>query len=177
MSDRKLLNYLRLCLVLTSVVFASACSTKYEGEDFTWSAPMGFKTKEFEPSGFDPSTNSEMLIFSQKGHLYFEIFREKIPAESDLVLVFEAYKSNTSGMYSHYQFISQKTVDINNRTAIEYVHREFIGEPYEQTRELWMENNGWAYALRCTNPADATPGAIIPVVDQCFQLAENFQFK
>jgi hypothetical protein len=68
-------------------------------------------------------------------------------------------------------------IEIGDRPAIEYVYREFRGEPYEQIREIWMENNGWAYALVCTNPAGATPGMVIPVAETCFRLVEGFQFR
>jgi hypothetical protein len=66
---------------------------------------------------------------------------------------------------------------MNDRTAIEYVYREFHGEPYVQRREIWMEYNGWAYSLVCTHPADSTPGMIIPISVLCIRLVEGFQFK
>ena len=184
MANPRFVYYRLLCIVLALFVSTLACSssndyTLYEGDDFTFSAPAGYKTKVYEPPYFDTSTNSESLLFSNVGHYpYFLINRQKIPSESDLDTVFAEYMLIISGRYSYnFQFISQNTITINNRTAIEYVHREFIGEPYVQTREIWMEYNGWAYSLVCVSPADATPGATIPISDQCIRLVEGFQFK
>jgi len=184
MANPRFVYYLRLCIVLASFVFTFACSSNndyilYEGDDFTFSAPAKYKTMEYETPTFDPATNSEYLLFSNIGHYpYFVIFRQKIPSESDLDTVFAVYKSIISGSYSsNYQFISQNTININDRTAIEYVHTEFIGEPYVQTREIWMEYNGWAYSLVCVSHANAPPGTITPISDLCIRFAEGFQFK
>jgi hypothetical protein len=176
------LHHLRLWIVLTSFVLISACSSNngeilYEGDDFTFSAPARYKTEEYETPVYNRITNSEILLSSNIGHYpYFDIIRQEIPSGSDLDAVFADYVSNISKWY-HSESISQNAITINNRTAIEYVHREYMGEPYVQTREIWMEYGGWAYSLVCTSPADATPGAIIPVSDQCIRLAEGFQFK
>jgi hypothetical protein len=184
MAKQKIVCSLRLYVVLATFVFTFACSINnedilYEGDDFTFSAPAGYKTKVYETPTFDPITNSEYLLFSNIGHYpYFLINRQKIPSESDLDTVFAEYLSIINGSTSSsYQFISQNTITINDRTAIEFVHREFIGEPYVQTRELWMEYNGWAYSLICVSPASARPGEVIPISEQCIRLAEGFQFK
>jgi hypothetical protein len=103
--------------------------------------------------------------------------RQQIPPEGDLGTVFNFYKSILSEKYTtHYQVISENTITLNDRTAIEFVHREYLGEPYVHTREIWMEYNGWADSLVCTTPADAAPGAIIPVSETCIKLVEGFQF-
>lgn len=155
----------------------SACSCTYQGYEFTFSAPFGFKTKQYETPAVNPNNDPELLIFSQSGQLYFQVFRQNIPKESDLNTVFAEYVSQTSGIHSHYQFISEDTIEMNNQTVIEYVYREFRGEPYVQRREIWMEKSGWAYSLVCTDPADSTPGMIIPVSELCIRLVEGFQFK
>ncbi len=98
------------------------------------------------------------MIYSQKGTLYFQIFRQRIPTQSDLDTIINTHKAQSSEISSHYQFISQNKIEMDGRPAVEYVYREFRGEPYEQIREIWMEHNGWAYTLACTNPADSTPG-------------------
>lgn len=182
MANPRFVCNLRICIVLTSYVFTSACSTNadyilYEGDDFTFSAPAGYKTKVYEPPYFDSSTNSELLLFSNVGHYpFFVIHRQKIPSESDLDTVFADYMSIISGRFSSYQFMSQNMITINNRTAIEYMHCEYLGEPYVQSREIWMEYNGWAYSLVCVHPGSGTC-AMIPVSDQCIRLAEGFHFK
>jgi hypothetical protein len=155
----------------------SACSSTYQGDEFTFTAPFGFKTKQYEIPAVNPNNDPESLIFSQEGHLYFAVGRQNIPKDSDLNTVFAEYVSKTSGIHSHYQLISKDTIEINNQTGIEYVYREFRGEPYVQTREIWMEKSGWAYSLVCTDPADSTPGMIIPVSELCIRLVEGFQFK
>jgi hypothetical protein len=157
-------------------MFLAACVSKYDGGDFTFSAPFGFKTKEFK-AYTDSNRKSEYLLFAQNGHLTFQIMRKEIPADSDLDTVFEAYLVNSRRVISNFQFISQSKIELKDRKAIEYIYREFNGEPYVQTQEIWIENNGRAYALICTEPVDATPGAIIPVSDQCQHLLESFQFK
>jgi len=103
--------------------------------------------------------------------------RQKIPPESDLDTVLAEYVARTSAKSTHYQFISQDTIEIYNQTAIEYVYREFRGEPYVQNREIWLEKNGWAYSLACTDPAVSTPGITIPISELCIQLVEGFKFK
>ncbi len=184
MANPRFLHYRIFCVVLALFVSTLACSssndhTLYEGDDFTFSAPASYKTKLYEPPYFDTSTKSELLLFSNVGHYpYFSINRRTIPSESDLDSVFANYVFIISELYSnHFQFISQNTITINDRPAIEYIHREFIGEPYVQTREIWMEYNGWAYSLVCVSPADATTGATIPISEQCIRLAEGFKFK
>lgn len=164
------------CLVLISLAFISACSSSYGNDDFSFSAPFGFKTKEYE-SQTDSNRNAEYLLFSHKGHLYFQISRQEIPQDSDLDTVFAASVSKPSDAASHFQFISQNTIEVNDQQAIEYVYREFRGEPYVQIRELWMEHNGLAYTLFCSDPADSTPGLVIPVAEQCYELVEGFKFK
>lgn len=184
MANPRFMNFRLLCAVLTLFVSILACSnpigyTLYEGEDFTFSVPASYKTKMYDPPYFDSVTNSEHLLFSNVGHYpYFLINRQTIPSGSDLDTVFTDHMRLISELYSNdFQLISQNQITINARTAIEYIHREFSGEPYVQTREIWMEYNGWAYALICVSPADATPGAIIPVSERCIQLAEGFKFK
>jgi hypothetical protein len=176
--------HLRKWIVLISLGFTSACSSSnalvlYEGDDFTFSVPQRFQTELYETPVFNTYTNSEHLLFSNVGHYpYFSIVRQTIPAGSDLETVFEAYKSALIGRSSSSsQFISQNTITMSDRPAIEIIHREFIGEPYVQTREIWMEYNGWAYSLVCGTPAISTPGAIIPISEQCISFAEGFQFK
>jgi len=165
------------------IVFTVACATKYklyEGDEFTFSAPTGYETKLYDPPykgiGFEGSNpNSEMLLFSNVGHYpFFVIYRQKISPESNLEAVFGNYISETA---SRYQFLSQNTITINNRTAIEYVHCEYLGEPYVQSREIWMEHNGWAYSLVCVHSRSGLPCEEIPEPDQCVQIAEGFKFK
>jgi hypothetical protein len=171
-------------VVLALFISTLACSvpvgqTVYEGDDFTFSVPAWYKTNTYDPPYIDPGSGSEELLFTNVGHYpYFQINRQMIPAGSDLDAVFAEYLVYISERYStHFQVISQNTISIYDRTGIEYVHREFIGEPYVQTREIWVECNGWAYSLICVSPADATPGAVIPVSDQCIRIAEGFHFK
>lgn len=168
---------LRKTFPLVILLLFSICSCTYQGDEFTFSVPFGFKTRQYEPSDGNPNNDSEILIFSKKGHLYFQVFRQKIPVDSDLNKVFEEYVSRTSEKYTKYQFISQRPIEMNNQTAIEYVHREFRGEPYVQCREIWMEHNGWAYSLTCTDPADSTIGLNIPISELCIRLVGGFEFK
>jgi hypothetical protein len=173
----RFVHYLRLPFLLISIFLFTACSSTYQGDEFRFTAPIGFKTKQYATQASSPNKDSQLLIYSQRGNLYFQIIRQYIPKESDLDSIINAHKAQSSGMSSHYQFISQNMIEIDGRPAVEYVYREFRGEPYEQIREIWMENNGWAYALACTNPADSTPGMVIPVSEICFRLVEGFQFK
>jgi hypothetical protein len=172
----------RILFVLISFGFASACSVNtgdilYEGEDFTFSAPAGYKTEQVETPYFDPTTNSDLLLFSNVGHYpYFEIFRAEIPAGSDLDTVFADYVSLIT-QWHHPEFISQNIISMDGRTAIELVHREFVGEPYVQAREIWMEYNGWAYSLVCVSPISAGTGTLVPISENCIRLAESFHFK
>jgi hypothetical protein len=165
-----------LILLILLIVF-SASSCTYQDDEFSFSAPLGFKTKQYKTSDLNPQIDHNLLIFSQKGHLYFQVIRQKIPLDRDLETIFNEYKDQSSARASHYQFISQTEVEINDRPAIEYVHREFLGEPYEQISEIWMEYNGWVYSLVCTDPVVSTPGEIIPVSEVCIRLVEGFQFK
>jgi hypothetical protein len=167
----------RLNILLSAFLLFSACACTYQGDEFTFSAPFGFKTNLYETSQLNPNHDSETLLFTKNGHLSFWVSRQNIPEESDLEKVFTAYKTQPSEISLHYQFISHNKTEINDRTAIEYVYRQFSGEGYWQPREVWMENNGRAYALVCSDPADATPGMIIPVSDLCIRLAKGFQFK
>lgn len=183
MANPRFVYYRFLCIVLALFVSTFACSSNndyifYEGDDFTFSAPAGYKTEEYKPPYFVSSTNSELLLFSNVGHYpFFSIFRQKIPSDSDLGTVLADYKSIISGRNSSsYQFMSQNTITINNRTAIEYMHCGYLGEPYVQSREIWMEYNGWAYSLVCVHTGNG-PCEKIPVSDQCIHLAESFQFK
>lgn len=168
---------LRLTFLLIPLIVLSACSRTFQGDEFSFSAPSGFKTKQFEEAEANPNNESELLIFSQKGRLYFQVFRQKIPPDGDLKLVFMEHKEQTSEKTTKYQFISQDVIEMNDQSAIEYVYREFHGEPYVQRREIWLEKSGWAYSLVCTNPADSTPGIEIPIPDLCFRFVEGFRFK
>jgi hypothetical protein len=180
--NKRFIYSLQSWIAIIPVLFISACSNPndlilYEGEDFIFSAPAGYETELYETPVVDSITNSEHLLFSNIGHYpYFIIIRQEIPVDSDLESVFAEYVSIMNEWHD-IQFISQNTLTIDDRTAIEYVHREFIGEPYVQTREIWMEYNGWAYSLVCGSPVTAAPGAVIPVSEHCIQLAEGFQFK
>jgi hypothetical protein len=167
----------RLKFLLIPFIIFSACACTYQGDEFTFSAPFGFKTKQYEIPQINPNNDPESLIFSKNGDLSFWVSRQNIPEESDIDAVFIAYKALSIEMSSHYQFISQNSIEINDRTAIEYIYRTFSGEGYWQRREVWMENNGWAYALVCSDPADSTPGMNIPVSEMCIRLVEGFQFK
>jgi hypothetical protein len=167
--------YLIILLIPMIIFLASACT--YQGDEFTFTAPFGFKTKQYETPAANLNNKTELLVFSQQGHLYFQIFRQRIPQGSDLETVLAENISRTSQLPTAYRFISKNGVEINDRPAIEYIHREFAGEPYVQRREIWMEYNGRAYALVCTNPADATPGATVPVPELCIQLVEGFKLK
>lgn len=168
---------LRLTFLLILLGINAACSSTYQGDEFSFSAPFGFKTKQYEITEIDSNNDSQPLIFSQKGHLYFQVFRQEIPAGSDLDHVFAAYVTRTSEKASHYQLISQDTIELNDQTAIEYVYREFRGEPYVQRWEIWMEKSGRAYSLVCTDPADSTIGMVIPISEECRDLVEGFRFK
>jgi hypothetical protein len=174
---QRLINKPRLNILLIAFILFSACACTYQGDEFTFSAPFGFKTELFEIPLVNPNKNPESLLFSRNGHLSFWVSRQNIPEESDLENVFNAHKTQPSEESLDYQFISQNRIEINKRTAIEYVYRRFSGEGYWQRREVWMENNGWAYALVCSDPADATPGLIIPVSDLCIRLVEGFKFE
>jgi len=182
MANQKFVYYRLLCIVLPLFVSTFACSSNnnyilYEGDDFTFSAPAGYKTTLYEPPQFDPNANSDLLLFSNMGHYpFFLIYRQEIPPESDLDTVFRAYSSKISETVPSYQFMSQNTIALNNRTAIEYMHCEYLGEPYVQSREIWMEYNGWAYSLVCVHTGNG-PCAEISISDQCIYLAESFQFK
>jgi hypothetical protein len=171
------LHFLHVTFMLILLTILAACSATYQGEDFSFSAPVGYKTKQYEISEDKPNTDRKLLIFSQKGHLYFQIFRQEIPAGSDLEQVLAEYVAKTSGTSSNYQFISQSTIEVDDQTAIEYLYREFRGEPYVQRWEIWMEKSGWVYSLVCTDPADSTTGMVIPVSEECRHLVEGFQFK
>jgi hypothetical protein len=166
-----------IILLIPIILFiASACT--YQGDEFTFSAPFGFKTELYETAEeANPNNDPEPLIYAQDGRLMFQVSRQNIPKASDLESVFNAYKAQSSGISYNYQFISQNVIEINDRTAIEYIYREFSGEPYWQRREVWMENNGWAYVLVCSEPADSTPGLIIPISELCKDLVEGFRFK
>jgi hypothetical protein len=167
----------RFIIILIPLILFFACACTYQGDEFTFSAPFGFKTKQFvTPEEVNPNNDPESLIYSNNGHLSFWVTRQNIPKENDLESVFNAYKATTIDSF-HYQFISQSIIEINDRTAIEYIYRLFSGEPYWQRREVWMENNGWAYSLVCSDPADSTPGLIIPISDLCIRLVEGFKFK
>lgn len=168
---------LRFIFLLMPLILLSASACTYQGDEFSFSAPIGFKTKQYEIPETNPDNKPESLIFSKNGHVSFWITRQTIPVGSDLAAVFNAFKARSIEVSTHYQFISQGTVEINDRTAIEYVYRTFSGEGYWQRRDVWMENNGRAYALTCSDPADATPGLVIPVSEECIRLVEGFQFK
>jgi hypothetical protein len=163
------------CLLVILLFLACACT--YQGDEYTFSAPLDLKTKQFDPPESNLNHDPELLLVSKDGHMYFELSRQYIPQEADLESVFNAHKTQTSEISSHYQFISQSTIQINDRSAIEYIYREFSGEPYWQRREIWLENNDWAYVLSCSEPVDSTPGLDIPVSEQCIHLVEDFRFK
>ena len=177
MRTKRFTPSLRFAFLLIPLILFSASACTYQGDEFSFSAPIGFKTVQYEIPKIDANNEPESLIFSKNGQLSFWISRQNIPAESDLDTVFNAFKTRSIEKSSHYQFISQNMIEINERTAIEYVYRTFSGEGYWQRRDVWMENNGRAYALTCSAPADSTPGLIIPVSDECIQLVEGFQFK
>jgi hypothetical protein len=162
---------------MIAILLFSACACSYQGDEFTFSAPFGFKTELYETAQVTSGKDSEALLFTKNGHLSFWVSRHQIPAESDLEKVFNSINTQPGEASLHYQLISQNEIEINGRTAIEYVYRQFSGEGYWQRREVWMENNGWAYALVCSDPAESTPGKIIPVSDLCIRLVEGFQFK
>jgi hypothetical protein len=167
---------LRWFIVIIALIILTACTKKIENKEFTFSPLFGFKTKEFE-SNIDTSMNADYLLFSQKGHLYFQIYRQEIPPGSDLEMIFSAHISKPVEPSFHYQFISQSKIESNGEPAIEYIFREFHGEPYVQTREIWIEKDGMIYTLACTEPVDSTPGMVIPVSETCYELADGFQFK
>jgi hypothetical protein len=169
-----------ISLALVILFLLGACTTftacTYQGDEYTFKAPLGFKTKQLETQAAHQGEDAEALIFSQKGHLYFQVFRRPIPEDSDLKAVFNAYQDDISVLFDHYQLIAQNDIEWKGQPGIEYIHREFAGEPYVQVREIWVEHNGLAYSLVCTDPADATPGRDIPVAGQCYRLADNFAF-
>ena len=175
MATHRFVHPFRLSYFLISIIVFISSSCTYQGNDYIFKAPFGFKTKQFQ-TAVNQNIEPGLLIFSQKGRLYFEIFRNNIPEGSNLDTEFNTYKDQQKSP-SHYQFISQKSTEINQSPAIEYIFREFRGEPYVQVREIWIEHNGWAYSLKCTNPADSTTGKEIPVSELCYQLVDNVQFK
>jgi hypothetical protein len=175
-ATRRNVLFLRLSVLLIFILF-SACSVTYQSAEYTFTPPSGFTTKQYESPSAVSNNAPQLMIFSQKGHLYFQVFRQIIPSGRNLDAVFTEYVSHTSKALSRYQLISKESIELNNQTAIEYVHREFQGEPYVQRREIWMERSGWAYSLVCTDPVDSTPGMIIPISDLCIRLVEGFQFK
>jgi hypothetical protein len=169
-------HYHRFNILLIPFIIFSVCACTYRGDEYTFSAPFGFKTTQFETAQDNPDNAREPLISSNNGHIHFLVSRQPIPKDGDLETVFNENKAKpVEGL--HFQFVSQNTIEIYDRTAIEYIYREFSGEPYWQRREIWVENNGRVYSLECSDPADSTPGLLIPVTDLCFQLVEDFQFK
>jgi hypothetical protein len=168
---------LQLWIVLTLILSACAVSNTYEGEEFSLSAPPGYNIKPQTTPYFDHLTHMQEVLYSSGSlYPYFMLYRIAIPAGSSLEGVLSDYKTAIS-INPSYKFISQTAITLNGRAAIELVHREFIGEPYVQTREVWVENNGWAYSLMCVTPTSAEPGAVIPVSERCIQIAQGFQFK
>jgi hypothetical protein len=167
-----------LILAMLACRSLSPPASTYENKDFTFSAPQGYKTTPYITPYFDRFTHSEELLFSGVGRYpYFVVYRRPIPTGSDLESVLSDYKETLVGSPYSAEIISQTPTTLKGRNAIELVHREFHGEPYVQTREVWMEQNGWAYSLVCVTPVTAAPGAVIPVSEKCIELAEGFQFK
>jgi len=168
----------RTLIPMVFLLLSAACGQTFEGDEFTFSAPFGFKTKQYEiPAEVDSEDQSINLLFSQNGETYLQVFRQQIPADADLGTLFNDFKAKTIERSSHYQFISQEEIEIFDRPGFEYIYREFSGEPYWQRREIWVENNGQAYALICSHPADSTPGLVIPINEQCISILDGFQFK
>jgi len=169
---------IRSLILLVFLLLTTACGQTFQGDEFIFSAPFGFKTKQYEiPDEVDADNSSIALLFSQNGSVYLQVFRRQIPAGGDLETVFNNFKTQSIERSSHYQFISLEKIEIFDRPGIEYIYREFSGEPYWQRREIWVENNGQAYALVCSHPADATPGLVIPVTERCISIIEGFQFE
>ncbi len=177
MPIRRFVHFLRFPFLLILLTILPACSSTYQGDEFSFSAPIGFKTKQYAAAETGQTDGPKLLLFTQKGSLYFQVLRQKIPLESDLGTVFAQHLEQPKEKATHYQFISQGIIEIKNQSAIEYIYREFRGEPYVQTREIWLKKNGWAYSLICTDPVDSTTGLVIPVSEQCIRLVEGFQFK
>lgn len=177
METHRIVQTHRLILLLTAFILFSVSACTYQGDEFTFSAPFGFKTELLEIPKVNLNKDPVSLLFSKNGHVSFWVSRQTIPEESDLESVFTAYKAQPIGASLHYQFISQTMIKVNDRQAIEYVYRQYSGEGYWQRREVWMENNGRAYTLVCSDPVVSTPGVVIPVSEVCIRLVEGFQFK
>jgi hypothetical protein len=166
----------QVLVALWIIILITACSTHVDGGEFTFTAPAGYKTKTFD--GYtDSFLNADYRLFTQNKHVYFQIFVKQVPQNSDMAALLAEHTAKSADSASHYQFISQNTVTIAGRDAVEYIHREFHGEPYVQVRELWIEKDGSAFILSCSEPVISTVGEVIPVAEDCIDLAEGFQFK
>ena len=178
MACPKFLNYLWLFIALTLLLSISACTKTYEVENFTFTAPFQYKTTIYNPPQFNSTTNSEVLLLSNVSHYpFFLINRQKIPLDSNLETVFADYKLRISQKLPHYQFMSENAIMMNNRKAIEYLHCEYLGEPYVQSREIWMEYEGWAYSLVCVHSGNGPSCELISLSDKCVFFFENLKFK
>lgn len=169
---------LRSLIIMVFLILITACLQSFEGDEFAFSAPFGFKTEQNEiPDEVDADNPSITLLYAQNRNVFFKVFRQQIPADGDLETVLSDFQARTIERSYNYQYISQDKVEVFDCTGIEYIYREFSGEPYWQRREIWVENNGQAYALICSHPADSTPGLVLPFTGQCISILEGFKFK
>lgn len=167
---------IRFLSVILLVFIITACSTQYDGGDFTFISPGGYKITIYTASA-EATMNAETLLFAQNKHVYFQIYRQKISEGGSLALLLDGYISENTERDSHYQFISQKAIKIADHDAIEYVFREFHGEPYIQNWEIWIEKDGVAYTLVCSEPVVSTIGETIPIAQDCLDLVDGFRFS
>ena len=168
----------RVIFVIVLLILLTACGQTFQGDEFTFHAPLGSKTQFSDVSKeFAVQDKPQRLLWLKSGDLAFWADRQEIPDGSDLETVFEAHMAPTAESSSGYQFISQEKIEYQDRPAIEVIYRLFSGEWYWQRREIWVEKDGWVYTLVCSDPADATPGISIPVAEKCIELAEGFTFK
>jgi hypothetical protein len=149
-------------------------ATDQETSGFTFKAPPGYRTIEYEDLR-DSWMEADNLLFAQKKPVYFVLYRRDLPADSSLDKVFEQHLAKEEPQANHYQMVSRKEVRVFDRAAIEYTFAHFHGEPYVRTRETWLQHGGDIYILACsqTISADDASG---PVSGECDRLLESFQF-
>jgi len=164
-------NLTRLLPAFTlALVLLSACAPPYQNERFSYQPPSGAKINTLMLDG-------QPRLWIKSGSLDFSVTQQEIPEGSSLQEIYQAYRVENESRMTRYQFISETPLELSGTPAIETIYRGFSGEPYVQRRELWVEKDGWAYLLMCSDPVDSTTGLQIPVHEKCYELAEGFQFK
>lgn len=172
-----LIGWLALFFLLTTAcsIFESRKqgSANQESDGFTFNAPTGYRTIEYEELR-DSWMEADNLLFAQKKPVYFVIYRRELPAGSSLDEVFTQHLAKEEPQANHYQMLSRNEMQIFDRAAIEYTFAHFHGEPYVRTRETWLQHGENIYILACsqTISADEASG---PVSGECDRLLEGFQ--